>query len=184
MTVTVDAPPNPPRLTGDYARDMEAWHRWAVGMTRALTQVRERTGGSTDLVADTADTANTASTTADASQAGAVVPTSGGSVELSPANPLSYTLVDVDTATIAVAGHTRTGAGAALTAANVSPDVSRGATYYVYYADAGNAGGAQTFLASTSLSTVTGTAGYRIIGTIFVPLAAYSERVVSGGVLP
>lgn len=178
MSVSVDRIPRAPTLSGDNDKDILALLDWARGMSRATNQLRERTGGSTDTIAATANTANTAATTAAASQAGATIPTEGGAITLTPSNPLSYVIASQFTATISVDGHTRTGAGAPLVAANVSPDVGRGATYYVYYSDAGDAGGAQTFLASISLSTVTGTAGYRIIGTIDIPEADYGDRVL------
>ena len=176
MTVTVDRVPIAPKLTGDYSTDVHALYKYCRALSRSVEQIRERTGGTIDAVATAAETASTASATADAGQAGAVIPTDGGAVTLTPSNPLSYTAIDDTTATIAVAGHMRTGAGAALIAANVSPDVARGETYYVYYSDAGNVGGAQTFLANTSLSVVTGTAGYRIIGTIVVAAQTFKDR--------
>lgn len=182
MTVTVNKPPRPPRMTGVAVKDLYAMHSWAADIWRTVNQLYERTGGTTDTVAATAETANTAAATAAASQAGATIPTSGGSVTLTPSNPLSYTLLTAGSASIQVAAHTRTGAAAPLVAADVSGSVLRGElnlTYYVYYSDAGDLGGAQTFLATTSLSTVTGTAGYRIIGTIDIPAYQYEDRTTA-----
>jgi hypothetical protein len=179
MTVEVQPPPRPPTLTGDPKRDLEAFQKWAGDMWRTVYQMRERTGGQTDLIASTQATATTAAATASASQAGATIPTEGGLITLTPADPLSKDNINQGTARITVTGHTRTGAGAPLIGADVSPDVARGedATYYVYYSDAGDLGGAQTYLATTDLATVTGTAGYRIIGTISCPPPNYPARV-------
>lgn len=176
MSVNVDKAPNAPALTGRASSDMVAMYKHIRELTRVVNQLRERTGGTTDTVAATVTTANTAASTAAASQAGATIPTEGGSITLTPSNPLSYTFLSSTTARISVAGHTRTGAAAALIAADVADEVARNLTYYVYYADAGNAGGAQTFLATISLSVVTGTAGYRIIGTVSIPPYSYGDR--------
>lgn len=176
MSVNVDKAPNAPALTGRASSDMVAMFKHLRELTRVVNQLRERTGGTTDTVAATVTTANTAASTAAASQAGATIPTEGGSITLTPSNPLSYTLIDSDTATINVAGHTRTGAASALIAGSVATPVTRGLSYYVYYSDAGDLGGAQTFLASNPLSVVTGTAGYRIIGTISIPIYSYGDR--------
>lgn len=176
MSVTVQKLPRPPKVTGNSHRDLLSLHKYMEDIFRSVNQLRERTGGTTDNVAGALDTANTASNTAAASQAGATIPTEGGAITLNPANPLSYTLFNNALATINVAGHTRTGAAAPLVAANVSPNVARDNTYYVYYSDAGDLGGAQTFLAATALATVTGTVGYRIIGTIFIPAFSYGDR--------
>lgn len=181
MSVNVDRPPKPPGLTGDYARDMERMYKWMRDMARTSEQLYERTGAREDFVASAVETAEIASTTANASQAGAMIPTEGGSVTLTPADPLSYAVVNTTTARIDVAQHVRSDAGATLQAGSVSPNVTRGFSYYVYYADAADAGGAQTYLASTSLDTVTGTAGYRIIGTIFVATPPYLGGGGGGG---
>ena len=133
---------------------------------RVVHDLVRRTGGQNDdYVAAALETAAGAAGLATASATGLTVPVPGGAVELVPSNPLSATSRGDGTATIAVAGHTRTGAGAALIAANVSPNVAEGQTYYVYYTDAGNAGGAQTFVASTDASDA---AGLRYIGAIAV----------------
>lgn len=176
MTVNVIKPPRPPALTGDWEKDMPVVYDWLKDAWRVQNQLYERTGGTTDSVSTALTTANTAAATASASQAGATIPTEGGSITLTPANPLSQTSVDADSAQIAVAGHTRTGAASPLVGANVAALVARGFTYYVYYSDAGDAGGAQTYLASADLATVTGTAGYRIIGTIDVPQPHFNDR--------
>lgn len=178
MTVQVDRPPRAPQLTGDPKRDVELLWQFTRDAARVMEQLRERTGGTTDAVAANAETANTANATAAASQAGATIPTEGGSITLTPSNPLSYTLVSEATARINVVQHTRTGAAAPLLATTPAsaPVVARGYTYYVYYSDAGDLGGAQTYLADILLATVTGTAGYRIIGTIDIPAQNYSDR--------
>lgn len=187
MSVTVEKPPRAPRLTGDYAADMTTMYGYFREMSRWSEQAWQRIGANTDVISSTAQTANAAQATAQASQAGATIPTEGGAITLSPANPLSYTLVSKFFASITVATHTRTGAASPLVGANVGSNVARGdetLSYYVYYSDAGDVGGAQTFLATTSLSTVTGTAGYRIIGTIEIPPAAYTERDFGEGSEP
>lgn len=79
---------------------------------------------------------------------------------------LSYTDASTTTATITVAEHTRSTAAATIEAGSVS-GVTRGSVYYVYYDDAGNAGGAVTFAASTDVSILTA-AGRRTIGAIYV----------------
>lgn len=178
MSVTVNRPPRAPALSGDYRADHKALYDVLANLTRTVEQLYERTGALTDYVAAALTTASRAAATADASQAGADIPTAGGAITLNPADPLSYTLLTQTTARISVAGHTRTGAAAALIAADVAADVERGVTYYVYYFDAGNAGGAQTFLASDDLATVTG-AGYRIIGTERAPIYSYGDRDTS-----
>ena len=181
MSVRVNHPPRAPTLSGDYRRDYATLHRVLREALTVLEQVRERTGGEDDLVASVVATAGSAASVANASQAGADIPTSGGAITLNPANPLTSSIVSQTHSVIAVAGHTRTGAAAALIAANVADEAARGYTYYVYYADAGNNGGAQTFLATTDLATVTGTAGYRIIGTIAIAAANYNNRDTGGG---
>lgn len=145
-------------------------------MTRVVTQLRERTGGARDAVAALAISSSVAATSSAASQAGAPVPTDGGALTITPANPLSYTEVSNDFARIDVANHTRTGAAASLIGQSVSDNVLRDAAYYVYYVDAANAGGSQIFLASSDLAVVTGTAGYRIIGSIYVAAKQYIDR--------
>ena len=174
MTVNVTRPPGPPQFTGQSWRaDMRAMYRYCRDLSRWAQQMYERTGATTDFVSSALDTASTASTTANASQAGAVIPTPGGAVELNPTNPLSYVALTAGFARIDIAQHTRTGAAAPLLAGSVA-SVIRENTYYVYYSDAGDLGGSVTYLASTSLSTVTGTAGYRIVGTIYVAANHYS----------
>jgi len=175
MAVTVGRPPRAPKLNGDYKSDYDTMYGYCREMSRWADQAWQRMGATTDIIAETVDTAETANATAAASQAGATIPISGGAVTLTPTNPLSYTLIDNETADINVAQHTRTGAASTLTAGTVS-SVLRGTTFYVYYADAGDLGGTQTFLASASLSTVTGTPDYRIIGTIKAPAASYGDR--------
>lgn len=181
MTVRVEPPPIAPTFSGNWETDREAAFKFMRDLARVANQLRERTGGSTDLVASSADTASTAAANAMANSAGAVVPAPGGAVELSPSNPLSYEIESLDFAIIEVAGHTRTGAGAALVGDRI-PGVARGATgatYYVYYVDAGNAGGVQTFLADGDLAVVRGTAGYRYIGPIYIPPPSYAGRKLS-----
>lgn len=184
MSVTVNRPPRAPPLSGDYRADYRALYDVISKLTRTVEQLYERTGADSDIVASAVSTASAAAATAAASQAGADIPTSGGAITLNPANPLSYTLLTQTTARVSVAGHTRTGAAAALVAATVAAAIGRGLTYYVYYADAGNAGGAQTFLAHYDLSVVTGTAGYRIIGTVLAPEYSYGGRYGGSGVQP
>jgi hypothetical protein len=79
---------------------------------------------------------------------------------------LDYEATSASSATITVAEHTRSTAAATLAAGSVT-GVTRGQTYYVYYDDAGNAGGSQTYLASTDVSVVTA-AGRRVIGALYV----------------
>lgn len=175
--VAVDRPPKAPKLTGtSWRADVAAIAKYNKDLSRWAEQAWQRMGANTDVIASTTDTANTAAATASASQAGATIPTEGGAVTLNPADPLSYTIISGSIARIIVADHTRSDAGAPLVGAFVTPNVARNETYYVYYSDAADAGGAQTFLASTSLSTVTGTAGYRIIGTIFIEPQQFVDR--------
>lgn len=84
-----------------------------------------------------------------------------------PANPLDFTATTATTATITVSAHTRSTAASPLQAGSVATPVARGATYYVYYADAGNLGGAVTYLATTDVSGLT-TAGRKLVGAVYV----------------
>lgn len=79
---------------------------------------------------------------------------------------LAYTVTSATLATITIAQHTRSTAGATIVAGSVT-GVTRGETYYVYYSDAGDAGGAVTFLATTDVSVLTA-AGVRVVGAIYV----------------
>jgi len=179
MSVKVDKASDAPKLSGRYEQDINALYNWARSISRTLNQVRERTGGTTDRIAEISDTANNASSTAAASQAGAVIPTPGGAVTLTPAHPLSYTLLSDSTAQIDVAGHIRSDAGSPIVAGSVALPVVRGLTYYVYYSDAGDLGGVVTFHASATLGVVTATVGYRIIDTISIPPFNYGDRQTS-----
>ena len=99
-----------------------------------IHDLHRRTGTQTrDYIAEATATASTAAATSQANSAGVTVPAPGGAVELNPANPLS-----VDTTTIFIATHTRTGAGASIIGGSVT-DVARGRTYYVWYADPADA---------------------------------------------
>jgi len=127
-----------------------------------------RTGGQTsDDVATALAQASTSASTSAANSAGITVPAPGGSVELNPANPLSYTASGIFT-TVEVAQHTRTGAAAPILAGSVSVSF-RSQTYQVWYRDLANAGGAVTFVAEESLTNFDASLGDRFIGSIFIP---------------
>jgi hypothetical protein len=79
---------------------------------------------------------------------------------------LDFTPTSATTATITIAQHTRSTAAATIAAGSVT-GVTRGATYYVYYDDAGDAGGTVTFNATTDVSGLT-TAGRKTVGAIYV----------------
>lgn len=144
---------------------------------RAFHDLVRRTGGqTTDAVAEAVSTANTAQATAQANSAGVTVPSVGGTVTLTPANPLSVTTSGI-IATINVALHTRSDAALPISAGLVTVS-QRGVTYYVWYADASDAGGAVTFVAEQDLSTFT--ASDRLIGTIHVPAASPTSGVEFG----
>ena len=83
-----------------------------------------------------------------------------------PAHPLTYTSTSETAATITIAAHTRSTASATIAAGTVT-GVTRGAVNYVYYDDAGNAGGTVTFYATTSVASLT-TAGRKVVDAIFV----------------
>jgi len=128
-----------------------------------------RTGGqTTDAVAEAKSTAGVASATSSANSAGVVVPAPGGTVTITPTNPLDSTPQDATFSTITIAQHTRTGAGAAIIAGTVV-NVPRGLTYHVWYRDLANAGGVVTFVASDTLATFDASLGDRYIGAIAIP---------------
>lgn len=79
---------------------------------------------------------------------------------------LSFTATSETLAAIAIAEHTRSTASATIEAGSVT-GVTRGSVYYVYYDDAGNAGGSVTFAATTNVATILA-AGRRTVGAIFV----------------
>ena len=83
-----------------------------------------------------------------------------------PSNPLSFTATSATQATIVIAEHTRSTAASTIAAGTIL-SVSRGAVYYVYYDDAGNAGGSVSFSATTSVASLT-TAGRKLVGAIYV----------------
>jgi hypothetical protein len=83
-----------------------------------------------------------------------------------PSDPLDFTATGQTTATITIAQHTRSTAAATIKAGTVS-GVTRGFVYFVYYDDAGNAGGTVTFHATTDVSILT-SAGRRVVGAIHV----------------
>lgn len=142
--------------------------------SRVIHDLVRRTGGqANDFVATALETAQTAGATATASAAGLTVPTPGGSVELNPANPLSSESQGGGLAAIFIAGHTRTGAAAAIVAGSIS-GVSEGSTYYVYYSDPTNAGGAVTFEYSASAGDV---GSKRLIGVIAIPYTPKTSGV-------
>lgn len=131
---------------------------------RMLVDLIRRTGGqTTNAIAEVQEQAARADAAVVAIKEGA--PTG---YSLNPTDPLGYTLTSATQATITVAGHTRTGAGAALVAGSVAAAANRGETYFVYYDDAGNAGGTQTFLATQDASILSA-AGRRYIGPIAIP---------------
>lgn len=168
MTIRIPFP-NPSRpivdlTTGLATKEFALW----------MNSIQRRTGTQTqDFVAEAVSTAGVANATANASAAGLTVPTPGGTVELSPAYPLSYATNGNGTATISVAGHTRTGAAAPIVAGSVGP-LDEGFTYYVFYDDPGSAGGAVTFEASTSAASV---GSKRLIAAIYVPAVPTTSGV-------
>lgn len=83
-----------------------------------------------------------------------------------PAHPLSYEATSETAATVSVASHTRSTAGATIAAGSVA-GVTRGAVNFIYYDDAGNAGGTVTFYATTSAASLS-TAGRKIVDAIYV----------------
>jgi hypothetical protein len=85
---------------------------------------------------------------------------------LTPSNPLGFASTSTTEATISVAAHTRSSAASTIAAGSIT-GVTRGAVYYVFYSDAGNLGGAVTFVASSSVADATA-AGMRIVGAIYV----------------
>lgn len=84
----------------------------------------------------------------------------------SEADILDFTPTSATTATITVAEHTRSTAAAIIQAGSIA-GVTRGLTYYVYYDDVGNAGGAVTFAATTDVSILT-VAGRKTISALYV----------------
>lgn len=144
---------------------------------RVIHDLVRRTGGqTTDAVADAVSTANTAQATAQANSAGVTVPSVGGTVTLTPASPLTVTTSGI-VATIFVEAHTRSDAALPISAGSIGVGL-RGATYYVWYADATDAGGAVTFVAQEDLSTFT--ASDRLVGTIHVPAASPTSGIEFG----
>jgi len=173
VSVTVDgAPIRLPDLTGMPEPARTQMLKWCRDMTLRVTQLRARTGGSDDAVA-------TSQAAAQSAQADTTAISSGASTAtLTPANPLSYTTGNARTSVIQVAGHVRSGAAAPLIAADVSPEVDRDATYFIYYDDVASLGGAQTFLATLD-NSILSVAGRRYIGSIYIPPSAYPDREIS-----
>lgn len=139
---------------------------------RMLVDIIRRLGGpEVDAVLGAATVAANANANSTAANAGVTVPTAGGAVTLSPSNPLSSTIVSADFAQINIAEHTRTGAASSLAAGATAP-IERGFTYFVYYNDPGNLGGAPAggYLATASTGDINEAGGDKIIGTI--PVAA------------
>lgn len=176
MSVVVDgAPLRLPELRNLDEQSRREIQTWMKAITQRVTQLRERTGGAGDAVAAAQSAAQSAAADTTAIASGADTAT------LDPANPLSYSPAGADAATINVLDHTRSGAGAPLVGAEVFDTVARDATHYVYYDDAGNAGGVQAYLTTTD-NTVLSAAGRRYIGSIYIPPSSYGDRVFSSGI--
>lgn len=172
MAVVDGAPLRMPLLRNMHPDDRAELLKYLRDITLRVTQLRERTGGTADAVASAQSAAQSAAADTTAISSGADTAT------LVPSNPLSYTSGNANQSTIMVAGHTRSGAGADLVAGSVATAVERDRTHYVYYDDAGNAGGTQTFL-STEDNSILSAAGRRYIGSIYIPPAAYGDREFS-----
>jgi len=159
-----------------------AWFDPATGIpspdfAKVVHDLVRRTGGqTTDAVANATAVAAVASSTSTANSAGVVVPAPGGTVSITPANPLDSTPQDATFPTITVAQHTRTGAGAPILAGSVV-NVPRGLAYHVWYRDLANAGGVVTFVANTSLATFDASLGDRYIGAISVPAPSSTSGI-------
>jgi hypothetical protein len=128
-----------------------------------------RTGGQTTNAVSAATTAaQQANASSTAISAG--VPTG---YTISPTQPLSYSMVSLTLAQIAVAAHDRTESGSttAIPAGTVTDSVAVGLTYYVYYSVPG------TYLATTDASVVTASGSNKLINTIYVapPESIYAE---------
>lgn len=134
----------------------------AQHIARFITDVTRRLGGQRE------DFIQTARSTALESQAMVLAILKGITTgySQSPSQPLSYAPATTTTADIAIAQHTRSTAAATIIAGTVA-GVTRGSVYYVYYDDAGNAGGAVTFHATTDVTILTA-AGRRIVGAVHV----------------
>ena len=83
-----------------------------------------------------------------------------------PAHPLTAAATSASLATITVAEHTRSTAAATIATGTVT-GVARGQVHFVYYDDAGDAGGTVTFAATTSVASLT-TAGRKLVDAIYV----------------
>lgn len=83
-----------------------------------------------------------------------------------PADPLSYTNTTETAATVTIAAHTRSTAGAPLVAGSLA-GLTRGVAQIIYYSDAANAGGAVTYLATSDPRILVSTD--RVVGAIYLP---------------
>lgn len=144
----------------------------ALPLLRLLVDIIRRLGGQRrDYVAAARNTALANQAMLRATMAG--VPT-GYYHTPSEDQILDFTATSPTTATITIAQHTRSTAAATIQAGSVA-GVTRGEAYFVYYNDAGNAGGAVTFFASTSVADVIAV-GRKLVGAIYV-----AEPPPSGG---
>lgn len=129
-----------------------------------LVDLIRRTGGEDDLISQLEAEAHEAKALVLAAQAST---TNAANFTLTPASVLSYSLVSSTLADVAIAGHTRSTAGAPIVAGSLT-NLARGATWLIYYADPTNAGGSVSFVATTDPRELA-TAGRRFVDAIFIP---------------
>ena len=116
--------------------------------------------------------ANTAATTAQTAAA-----TASAQNAIQNSYPIGAALTATDAGsdvTISVAAHTRyygDGTSVAVNAGNVTA-LAYSTDYYVYYDDAGRAGGAVTYQVTTSVSTAAQVGNRHLIGKVTTPAAA------------
>lgn len=124
-------------------------------------------------------TAATAAATAAAAGANTAANTAAAATALTNSYPTGVTITGTDvgaSVTVSVSAHNRTyppSTTVSVSAGNVT-GLSYSTTYYIYYDDPTRAGGAVTFLATTSTATAAQTGNRHLVGSVLTPAAAAS----------
>jgi hypothetical protein len=170
------------RLVDDNGLPTLEFHTWLSDFARAITtndqgqqdiidQIAEVVGLADDL--DTAVT--TAQTAADTAQAAAEGANSVASLTNSGTTGVTITATDAGAnVTVTVSAHTRVygdGTSVPVNGGSVT-GLAYSTVYYIYYDDPTRAGGAVTYLATTSETTAAQTGDRHLVGVVTTPAAA------------
>lgn len=146
-----------------------------IGLEEATVAAQEAADAANTAATDAATAATDAQTAADGAQAAADATTAQNNLTNSypSTNPLSATDAGAN-ATITIAGHNRIygdGTTVAITGGSLTA-LAYSTEYFVYYDDPTRAGGAVTFVSTTSATTAAQTGDRHLVGSVTTPAAA------------